>query len=348
MFDLREESARLAAEAAIDWAALEGRRVMITGVTGLVGSHCARFLMERNRACGCGITVVAPVRSLERAAEALAGYGPADGLELMECPDLAAFSAFDTPVDYIVHAACPTASRFFMEHPVETLRTITESTYRMLELARLQQARGLVYISSMEVYGDGNPAPGLEQLLSEDKVGYVNPLSTRSCYPEGKRMAEQLVAAYASQHGVHGKVLRLAQTFGPGIAKTDTRVFAMMARCAMTGEDIVLKTTGASTRMYCYPTDAVTAIFTALLAGQDGHAYNAANPATYCSVREMGEAVARQNAGGAIKVVLDVDPNAPYPPEHHLPLDTGALQALGWRPQVGLAEMFARLIAYLS
>ncbi len=89
-------------------------------------------------------------------------------------------------------------------------------------------------------------------------------------------MAENLCACYASEYKVPVMMARLAQTFGPGIPKDDRRVFAMFARCAMQGEDIVLKTTGESTRMYSYTTDAVTALFTILLKGQPGSAYNIA------------------------------------------------------------------------
>ena len=104
------------------------------------------------------------------------------------------------PVDYIVHAACPTASRFFAEHPVETADAIVLGTRRVLELARAKGSSGVVYASSMEAYGDGNERPGLEPLLDESRVGYVDPMRVRSCYPEGKRMAEQYCCAYASEY----------------------------------------------------------------------------------------------------------------------------------------------------
>ncbi len=346
MFDLQEESARLAREEGARFAALDGARVLVTGATGLVGSHIARFLLERNRELHAGTQVVALVRDADKAQRVLAGYDEKDGLSFAT-GDVATFTDMGLTCDYIVHCAAPTASAFFAARPVETILTIVDGAYCMLELARAQGA-GIVCLSSMEVYGDGNAEPGLARKLAERDVGYLDPLAARSCYPESKRMAEQMAAAYAAQHGVRATSARLAQSFGPGVPKDDARVFAQFARAALAGDDIVLKTSGASTRMYCDVSDAVTGVLTVLLHGEPGAAYNVANEATYCSVKEMAELVAARFGAGRTRVRVELDPDAPYPPEHHLPLDAAALQALGWQPRHDLADMYARLAAWLQ
>lgn len=347
MYDLSAEYIQLAKTADIDWEKLEGKTVLITGATGLIGTSCIRLLMERNRIFDSDIKVVAVIRNQKKADALLGEYGSDNGLTYC-ISDLEKFDEFGMSCDYIIHAGCPTASNYFMAHPVETAATIVDGTRNMLELARKAQVQSFVYVSSMEVYGDGNREAGLTHKLTEEDVGYVNPLHIRSCYPEGKRMAELFTCAYANEYGVHANIARLAQTFGPGIPKDDKRVFAQFAHCALNGEDIVLRTTGASTRMYNYTTDAVIGLFDILLRGEAGKAYNVANESTYSSVREMGELVARECANGNIAVRIEVDPNAPYPPEHHLPLNTSALQQLGWRPQVGLKEMYDKLMEYLA
>lgn len=347
MFDLRAEAQAVAQSPMVAWEKLSGATVLITGVTGLIGSACTRVLLERNRADGSDIRVLGLARSEARAREALAGYGEDDGLTIIE-GDLLGSAVEDCRPDFIVHSACPTASRFFAEHPVETADAIVLGTRRMLELAKAASAKGFVYVSSMEVYGDGNDAAGLDRLLTEGDVGYVNPTAVRSCYPEGKRMAEQYCTAYASEYGVPAAIVRLAQTFGPGIPKNDTRLFALCARNAMAGEDIVLKTTGASTRMYLYTADAITALLAVLLEGEPGRAYNAANPSTYSSVKGMAEMVAGLFPEKNVQVRCEIDPSAPFPPEHHLPLDVSALEDLGWQPTKDLSQMYENLIQYLE
>lgn len=348
MFDIFAESREQARSEAIPWGELEGKRVLITGATGLIGFACARLLLERNRlGLGSQIGVLCLVRNEGRAREVFSAYDEDDGLEMI-AGTVEGFPQPEGPIDYIVHTACPTASKFFAEHPVETADALVLGTRRVLELARAKGSSGVVYASSMEAYGDGNAAPGLQNLLDESRVGYVDPLRVRSCYPEGKRMAEQYCCAYAAEYGVPTMVVRLAQTFGPGIPKSDGRLFAMCARNVLAGEDIVLKTTGASTRMYLYTADAVSALLTVMLKGESGCAYNAANPSTYCSVREMAEMVATLAPDGSVQVRCAIDPDAPYPPEHHLPLDVSRLQALGWVPTQDLSGMYRNLMAYLE
>ncbi|PWG60710.1 NAD-dependent epimerase/dehydratase family protein [Bifidobacterium catulorum] len=347
MYDLRKEYSDLARGLDIDWGALAGRHVLITGATGLVGSLCARTLLERNRAYDAGITVHALVRDAAKAESTLAGYGPKDGLIVHE-GGLDDVESLGIPADYVIHPACPTTSSFFMSHPVETFDAIVNGTKALLNHARKKRSSSFVYISSMEVYGMGNTSPGAGSPLSEESVGYVDPCSVRSCYSEGKRAAENLCVAYHDEYDVPVTIARLAQTFGPGIPHDDVRLFAALSRAAMDGRDFVMKTTGASTRMYVYTSDAVSAILTLLLRGEAGLAYNVANPATYSSIRDMADMVMARFSGGAARVVVDVDPDAPYPPEHHLPLDVSRIEKLGWRPRVGLEEMYDRLVAHLS
>ena len=348
MYDLDAELRGLALGDAVDWAALDGSSVLVTGATGLIGSNCVRLLLTRNRVAGAGIRVHALVRNLDKARAMLGEYGPDDGLAFLVGDVADPGLSLPADLDYIVHAGCPTASSYFAAHPVETALAIVDGTANMLELARRTPGfRSLAYVSSMEAYGAGNHSREGAPLTEAD-LGYTDTMAWRSCYPEGKRMAENLCCDYAAEYGVHASVVRLAQTFGPGIAPDDGRVFAQFARAAIDGTDIVLRTTGASSRMYLYTFDAVCAILAVLTGGAAGTAYNAANPATFSSVYEMAQMVADEVAGGRIKVRVEVDPDAPYPPEHHLPLDVSRLEALGWRPTADLRCMYERLIACIS
>lgn len=347
MSSVKQAARQLAVSDRIDWQLFDGSTVLITGATGLIGSSCARVLLERNRAKQARIKVVALVRNTNKAKVVFSEYSASDGLIILP-GDVETLNASTelNPVDYIIHTACPTASDFFINHPVETANAIVRGTRNILDIAKARNAK-MVYVSSMEVYGEGNSSRGIKTSLKEEMVGYVNPLSIRSCYPEGKRMAENYCCAYAQEYGVNVAIARLSQTFGPGISRDDKRVFAMFARNAMRGEDILLKTTGESTRMYVHTFDAVAAVFTILIKGESGEAYNVANVKTYCSIKEMAEMVVSVFSGGKSRVVIEVDENAPYPPEHHLPLCTEKLERLGWKASFDLKEMYSDLIECL-
>lgn len=245
-------------------------------------------------------------------------------------------------IHYIIHGASPTASTYFIENPVETIKTAVIGTMNMLELAKENKVKGFLYLSSMEVYG----SPKTEEILSEKDVGYMDPLVIRNCYPESKRLCEAMCAAYASEYGVPAMSIRLAQTFGPGVDKNDKRVFAEFARTVMDHKDIVLLTDGSSKRCYLYTMDAASAILTVLLHGMPGETYNAGNPDTYCSVYEMAVMVADKLSGHKIKVILagDEEQRKKFPPPHFYNMGTEKISRLGWKPVKGLTEMYESMI----
>lgn len=339
----REDLERLAACRFIPWGELRGKTVLITGATGLIGYTLASSLLYYSKVHDAGIQVIALVRDLERAREKFRGQ-LADQCSLTfvqgcveELPEIPGH------IDYIVHGASPTASTFFVEKPVETIMTTVLGTRNMLELARKKQAAGFIYLSSMEVYG----APKTDDPIDENFPTGVDSMSVRSSYPQAKLLCETLCTSYWEEYAVPAKVVRLAQTFGPGIAAEDNRVFAQFARAAKEGNDIILKTTGESKRTYLYTADASSAILTVLLCGETGQAYNAANPDTYCSILEMAEMVAEKLAYGKIAVKIQIDKNkiSQFPPPHCFHLQVRKLKGLGWATKVDLLEMYRRMLS---
>lgn len=307
---------------------------LITGATGLIGSTLIRCLSAMDE----GIRIIAPVRNIEKARRMFGSdYG---AVEFIGC-DLAAYDYSSLGrVDYIVHCAAPTASKFFVDSPVETISTIINVTQVLLEYARHHDIRGFVYLSSLEVYGtihdDSTP-------VTEDVQGYLDPLSVRSSYPMAKRAVENLCAAYAREYGVHARIARLTQTTGAGIAHNDNRIIAQFARLAANGEDIVLHTKGDSARPYCYTTDSISALLYILMKGADGEAYNVANENTYISARGMADYL-KENFAPSINVRVDLSNDFGYAPPTKLRLSSAKLRKLGWQPQYSLKEIFENLI----
>lgn len=318
---------------------LYNRTILITGATGLIGSSLVHCLL----ALDCKIKVVAPIRDLKKAVR-IFSQNELENIRLIEC-DIVSYN-YDAlcDIDYIVHCAAPTASKYFIEHPVETFDVIYSGTKVLLNYARKRQIKGFVYLSSLEVYGeiydDSKP-------VCEDSQGYLDIMAVRSSYPMAKRAAENLCCLYAAEYGVPVMVARLTQTTGAGIALDDNRVIAQFARLATYGNDIVLHTTGESARPYCYTTDTVSAILYILFKGQKGNVYNVANENTYISARDMAEFV-RVNFNPSIKVRVELKNDMGYAPVTKLNLSTEKLKGLGWLPRYGLYEMFDRLIKSLS
>ena len=326
--------------------AYKGKTFLITGATGLVGSLLCRFLLYANEKAGWGAKVLAVVRNKEKAVKIFEGCDTA-GLSYVIADLEKDEILFEGGCDYIVHGAAITASKVMVSNPVGTILTAIDGTKKMLTLAAEKKVKAMVYISSMEIYGQ----PDAKEKTKEEDLGYVDLTSVRSCYPEGKRMCECLCTAYASQYGVNVKSARLAQTFGAGILPSEGRVFAQFAKSAMAGRDIVLHTTGESEGNYVYTADAIRAILLLLVKGEAGQAYNVSNPDSHITIRRMAELVAHEIAGDRIKAVIDIPEDAAslgYAPPVKMWLDNAKLTALGWQPKVGLLEAYQRMMRYME
>lgn len=318
---------------------LRGKSFLLTGATGLIGSIFAKCLLEINRYRQLELTVYANVRDIMKAERLFEDYSE---IHLITNP-LEQFDEATTPsIDYLIHLASPTASHYFVSHPVETFRTIVDGTDAVLRFAQNNQVTTFLYVSSMEVYG----VLPKGVIATEDRMGYIDPTKARSSYSMGKRAAETLCFNYYNEFGLDVRIARLAQTFGAGISEDENRVFAQFAKSILFNRDIVLHTSGESSHCYCYTTDAISALLYIILCGKAGIAYNVGNKDTYCSIREMAELVCH-SFSTASSLRIDLDPSAPFPPATFLQLDMSRLEQLGWTPQYSLKEMYERLLCYL-
>jgi nucleoside-diphosphate-sugar epimerase len=337
---LQEDTRDVLADRNIPWAALKNTAVLVTGAAGLIGGALIRTLAAANEEFAINLRVIAQVRNEDKG-KALAKYY---GVECV-CGDIR--SEFDLPagintLDYVLHCAAVTQPTVITAKPVEVIETMVDGTGNVLALAQASACKSFVYLSSMEVYGQAG-----KRQVSEDDLGPVSLTAPRSCYPESKRLCELLCACYLAQYGTPVKIARLAQTFGPGTPRDDTRVFAHIARCVAEGRDITLNTLGASRGNYCDITDTVRGLLTIMLTGDDGEAYNIANPAASMTVREMAQLAADSIAGGNVKVrtiTSGGNQALSYPPDTGYTLSIEKLKALGWSPHYGLEDMYRRMI----
>lgn len=312
---------------------LNGATFLITGATGLIG----RVLVECLLGLGQDISITIPVRNKEKA-EFIFGAGK-EKLHIVECNLTEFLCGLSIRYDYIIHLASPTSGLFICQNPIETYEFTIETTRYLLQYASEKSIRSLVYVSSLEYYGQNED----NSVIHENYLGYIDMGSARSAYPMGKRAAEFLCTSYAIENNTPVKIARLTQTFGAGVAEDDCRVFAQFARSVIKGEDIVLHTKGNSAKPYCYTTDCVSAILYILLYGEKGEAYNVANEDTYISIRDMAYFVCK-HFNSKINVVIEENDNMGYAPVTKLRLSTDKLAMLGWHPHYDLYGMFRRLI----
>lgn len=310
---------------------------LLTGATGLIGSALLRRLVSE------GNRVTCPVRNIEKA-KGLFDEDLFNKVQWIETPLETYLQRIDEDIDYIIHCASPTASKYFVSNPVETLSFNIVTTTAIMEYAKMHSVKGVLFLSSLESYGTVTEG---DIVIGEDYQGYVNPLEVRSSYNIAKRTCECICHAYSQEYNVQVKIVRLTQIISSRVAQDDMRVYAQFARSAARGEDIVLHTEGTSARQYLYIDDAVEALITVLQKGRSGEAYNVANEATYISIKDMAEFVQR-NFNPEHKVVIQKRDDMGYAPVTKLRLSTQKLRDLGWNPKYGLYEMYANLIVNIT
>ena len=316
--------------------------ILITGATGLIGSLLVRSFAFINRVYGLNMRIIPFVRNEKKARELFGSLLDRDDI-VLEKGNITDTFKVEQKVDYIFHTASVTTSKTFVENPVETLNVAIDGTRNVFEFARKNQAKSVVYVSSMEAFGITDSK---KEKISEEDLGYIDILSVRSSYSEGKRICETISAAYAAQYNIPIKIARLAQTFGAGVSAEDNRAYASFTRSALKGEDIVLHTTGESVGNYCYTSDAMTALIAILCRGKSGEAYTVVNEQTSMKIKDVAALVSETVSGGRSKVIFDIPKSAltyGFAPDVTMHLSSKKLEQLNWKPIVDLKEMFERL-----
>lgn len=311
------------ARSGLDLSPLQGKRVLIAGASGMLGS-CVVDLLRGYGQC----EVIATGRN---AAVAEERFGPADGTYSFYRQDVAEpIKESLGSVDYIIHAASNADPVRMASDPVGTLTANVQGTKNLLDYGLSHGMRRFLFVSSGEVYGQ--PNADMDD-FTEDYCGPLDLSSPRSCYPEGKRAAEVLCQSYVSQYGADTVIVRPCHLFGPTMSRRDSRAVAEFLWSAANGRDIVMKSAGLLERSHCYIEDAVRGLLTVLLHGERGRAYNIADRRYQMRICDFAQQAAR--AGG--RQVIFEEPSAleraGYSKVSRAVLDASRLEALGWRPQ---------------
>ena len=310
---------------------LFGKSVLITGATGTIGSFVADTLIRFNHQNAAKLKIYLAGRDLEKLRMRFEECENIDFLIYdMESP-----IKFEVSVDYIIHAAGNAHPAAFNGDPVGTIIGNVESTFALLEYLKKHCGKRLLYVSSGEVYGQGDVSISA---FKEEYAGYVNALSPRSCYPLSKRTTENLCVSYWKQYGGETVIVRPCHTYGPCMSTTDNRAHVQFFHNALDGEDILLKSAGRQMRSYNYVADCVAGLLTVLINGEPGEAYNLANPESRLTIAQLAAKIAKAES----KKVVFEDPTsveiANQSPIAKQVLDTQKLEKLGWKPAFSIEE----------
>lgn len=309
------------AGAELPWEQLQGSNILVTGATGLLGSCLIDVLMHR---VDGDYHVYAAGRNEARAKKLFQKYQTEARFHFLKYNVMCPLQS-DLSFQYIIHAASNASPSFFADNPVEVMKANVVGIINLLEYGREHELRRLMYVSTGEVYGEGDG-----RVFTEEYSGYVDPMKSRSCYPSSKRAAETLCAAYVAEYGMDIVVARPSHTYGPHFTENDNRVYAQFIRNVLNGEDIVMKSDGAQYRSWCYVVDCVKGLLHVLLKGKTGEAYNVADTSSNISIKQLAEMIAE--IGGS-KVILDLPSDAErkgYNPVNKSVFSTKKLESLGW------------------
>lgn len=305
--------------------------ILVTGGAGFIGSHICKKLVEQGHHVICLDNLL--TGSENNIAPLL---GNADFKFIKH--DILQPLSIKYPLDQIYNLACPASPVHYQADPVRTINTSTFGTYHLLELARTKKAR-LLHTSTSEVYGDP-----LEHPQKESYWGHVNPNGPRSCYDEGKRLAESLIVSYAKKYGVETRITRIFNTYGPNMSWDDGRAVSNFITQALQNKDLTIYGNGKQTRSFCYVDDLVEGIIRLMNHPDYAMPVNLGNPheITISTIADLVlQLVPSRSKIRHEKAVID-------DPTRRKPDITLAKKLLNWEPKISVEEGIKKTSAYFQ
>ena len=304
------------------------RSILVTGGSGFLGSHLCERLLER------GDNVVCLDNFFTGRKENILHLMGNPRFELIR-HDIV--EPITLEVDQIYNLACPASPVAYQYNPIKTIKTSTVGVVNVLGLAKRCKAR-VLHASTSEVYGDPTVHP-----QTEDYWGNVNPIGPRSCYDEGKRVAESLCVNYHQEHQLEVRIIRIFNTYGPRMDPNDGRVISNFITQALRGQPITIYGEGTQTRSFCYCDDLIRGMMLMMDQDQSIGPINIGNPGEY-TMLQLAQEVLR-----AIPESKSTIKHVPLPqddPTQRCPDITKAKSILGWSPEIDLRAGLARTVEY--
>lgn len=316
---------------------LHGKTILITGATGMVGTHLIDALMLLG-----DVKVYAVGRDKNRAMDRLGSYYDSPLFTFVE-QDVCNKFPSDIKPDIIIPLASNTHPLAYSQYPVETMLINIKGAEHALNLA-VETGATVLYPSTVEVYGN---AIG-EDTFSEDYTGKLNLSTSRSCYTESKRSAEAMCQSFIAEKGAKVKIVRLSRLFGPTMLMTDSKASSQFIKKALAHEDIILKSEGNQLFSYTYITDAVRAMLHVLIYGEVGTAYNISCESCDVRLKEFAGLCAQYNGKDVIFELPSETERKGFSVAQKAILDNSHLRSIGWTPLYNMKEALWRTLDIIA
>ena len=337
------EDVKYVANLKLSWEKLLDTRILITGASGLIGSFLVDVLMWRNKNAGMNCKVYAIGRNEIIAKERFASYWD-DAAFIFMKHDISRPLCGEVEFDYILHLASNTHPMAYSTRPVSTITTNVMGTDNLLKYAAEHDCKRFLFASSNEIYGENR---GDVEFFTETYCGYINANTLRAGYPESKRCGEALCQAYLKEKGTDVVIPRFTRTYGPTMLMSDTKAVSQFIKKAVKGENIVLKSEGNQYYSYAYVADAVAGLFTIMLCGQCGEAYNIADSCSDIMLKDLAKIAADICCAEVVFNIPEEAEKAGYSTATKARLDGSKLKGLGWNMKYGIYAGIERTIEIL-
>ena len=335
------EDVRYISEIDLPWEKLRDKSIMISGATGMIGSMLVDVLMKKNDE-GLNCTVYALGRNATKMKERFEYCFDKKIFHYIEY-DVNKKLVFDDlqTVDFILHLASNTHPMQYATDPIDTITTNIIGVQNLLDFAVEHNCTRFAFTSSNEIYGENRADV---EKFDEEYCGYIDCNTLRAGYPESKRCSEALCQAYKAQKNLDIVIPRLTRSYGPTLLKSDTKALSQFLHKGVSGEDIVLKSSGTQYFSYLYAGDSVSGLLTVLLKGKSGDAYNVADDASDITLKDLASIIAEYVGKNVVFEIPDSIESAGYSTATKARLDAKKLKDLGWIAKYDIKEGIERTI----